>query len=666
MSGGYATAPRRARPCGTSSALNEWVPPRPLQGDARVALLGALLTLVSVVPYAAVAAAPLGAGALAGLVLAGLVGAVVGGGTAALLGPAAPIVYAPRASVCGVVATAVLGIGAGLGPGAPVPQVLGWTVACLLLAALLQWLVGVFRLGGVVRMIPHAVSTGFMTGIALSLALSQLPLLLGPGGLGAPRWPALAVGLVTLAAMGVLRLRGAGAMAGPGGLLAGMAAHALAEPLLRTDPLATLPAVSLHTLPLLGTGLLQAALGGPLPAPGLLLSLALAIALANSMETLAATVALEATGGPRVDADRALRAGAIGSVAAVLCGGLPVAPGTATSLAVQQAGGNGRRAGVGSALLLLPLALVFGPLLGAVPAAAVGGVMLGVAAQLAAPHVRELLAERRRTRRPGCNACGELTVAALVALLMLFTSVGVALLAGVVASAVLAVGQMRERLIQRHYGPGDWHPGTDGRGSPGTVPPHSCVIEVWQPVFFGTVECLVQALEAASRRHAHVVLDLAHGQLVDATAWRALKRCAGAFAQRGRGLLIVSLDEPAAGGLPRCVSIEQALHLVRTLADPPPEPSHPLAPALPVVPAPAAMRAPARGGLRPADLDPLRQALTRIVGPVAAVMVRRAAAHAADVEALCRLIAAELDSESDRQAFLREAGAMARPSRWQP
>ena len=56
-----------------------------------------------------------------------------------------------------------------------------------------------------------------------------------------------------------------------------------------------------------------------------------------------------------------------------------------------------------------------------------------------------------------------------------------------------------------------------------------------------------------------------------------------------------------------------------------------------------------------AALQELERELARYIGPVAGHLVRRAAAHCAGAEALLRELGAEIESETDRHAFLSAA-----------
>jgi TIR domain len=64
--------------------------------------------------------------------------------------------------------------------------------------------------------------------------------------------------------------------------------------------------------------------------------------------------------------------------------------------------------------------------------------------------------------------------------------------------------------------------------------------------------------------------------------------------------------------------------------------------------------------LDPAELKLFDAQLAHYIGPVAMHLVRRAVASATDVDDLTRKLAAEIDSESDRRAFINSCGQFRR------
>ena len=83
-----------------------------------------------------------------------------------------------------------------------------------------------------------------------------------------------------------------------------------------------------------------------------------------------------------------------------------------------------------------------------------------------------------------------------------------------------------------------------------------------------------------------------------------------------------------------------------------PVPSHPPQADAPHVPSP----------IYPAALQSLGQELARYIGPIAPLLVKRAARGCTDLDALIELTAKEIDSPRDRAAFLALRGTSQKPS----
>src|SRR5688500_16562333 len=131
-------------------------------------LVGGLTAAVIALPLA------LAFGVASGLgPTAGLYGAIACGIFAALFGGTPGQVSGPTGPMTVVAAGLVLAH-----PGQP-----GLIFAAVILAGLLQILLGVFRLGQLIHYIPYPVISGFMTGIGTIIIVLQLPPLFGlPGG----------------------------------------------------------------------------------------------------------------------------------------------------------------------------------------------------------------------------------------------------------------------------------------------------------------------------------------------------------------------------------------------------------------------------------------------------------------------------------------------------
>ncbi|AKJ27804.1 SulP family inorganic anion transporter [Caldimonas brevitalea] len=676
------------------------------KGELRGGLTAGVLTLITSVSYAAVAGAPLGPDMAAAAVLSGLLAATVGGAVAGVLGSVPVQVFSPRASVAVVIATAATTLNTQVGalPNPSLSTTVAALTACLLLAALLQVAFSVLRLGALIRLIPHAVTAGLTIAIAVKLAWSQGPHLFALGaGDGLARHAPLATGLAGIAAIAVAYATGRGRNAIILGVCAGLAATGLLQAA-GLDTGRHLPSVDWQVGSLLSPATLAAQLGAGTTAalqhmlPNLV-AFAFLIALMNSMETLTSALALEQLGTQRFDPNRALLAGGLGSLASVCIGGLPVA-GSASAAAVQ-AGGRTRACPLIGAAVVALLSLGFSRWIDSVPLAVVAAVLLGVAFDMALAPARELSQQWRQRGADGKRNPGELPVAVLVGVLLLWADMLTALTGGVLLATALAFFHMRDSLVRRQYDANAAEMPTQLRSLIGPAAGrHIQVIELGQPLFFATVETAVRVIERMARSTRFAIIDLSRVAVLDATAARTLSRACCALNQSGQQLLVVRTAysagfDAALRPCPVFDTVDQALHYCASRSVPEiavvpshgqddddrcsdqgpdtvvcedwtgwvggvPEPA-PITPrpvAAPLPPPPAAAPArPASAGLvvEPRVLQALEQCLLHLVGPLGSVMLRRAMRGARTPGALCRAIAVEIADPVLRERFVTEA-----------
>ncbi|WP_257839232.1 SulP family inorganic anion transporter [Phenylobacterium sp. J426] len=259
----------------------------------------------------------------------------------------------------------------------------------VLMSGVMLALVGLLRLGSLIRHIPHAVTVGFTAGIGVTILASQIKDLAGltlpgrePGEL-VPKLAALAAAAPTVT---------------PAALALGLGVAAFILGLRRLRPGwpgmlfavvgATLLAAGLH-LPVETIGARFGDLPRNLPAPGLppftpglalqVLPSALAFTLLGGVESLlSATVADRMTG--RVHrANMELVAQGLANVGSALFGGIAVTGTIARTAANIRAGARSPFAGMLHALFLLLFMLLAAPLASYIPLAALAGVLVVVA-----------------------------------------------------------------------------------------------------------------------------------------------------------------------------------------------------------------------------------------------------------------------------------------------
>ena len=420
------------------------------------------------------------------------------------------------------------------------------------MAGVLLFLMGLLRLGALVRYVPVPIIIGFTNGIAVLIALSQVKDLLG---LELGRMPADFFSQMAL-------LAGHAGEVNPHALLLGLASLALvvlwpksyqappqahgpwqrawvrARALLVKLPgtvvalvLATLAALALH-LPVETIGSRFGSIPSGLPAFALpefswataktLLAPTLTIALLGAVESLlCARVADNMTGLPRHDPNQELMAQGVANVVTPFFGGIPATGTIARTVTNVRAGATSPVAGMVHALTLLLVVLLAAPLALHVPMAALAGILLFVAWNMG--EWREF-ARLRRFPLPY-----RAILLATFALTVVF-DLTVAVQVGLIMAFVFFVLRMSELFRVRPLAPDRLPPGVAG-------------FELYGALFFGAVgkvEALGEALPEGTRA---VVLEMHRLVNLDASGLDALQQLHQALRKRGVALVLASVNE---------------------------------------------------------------------------------------------------------------------------
>ncbi|MCO4054589.1 MAG: SulP family inorganic anion transporter [Bosea sp.] len=304
--------------------------------------------------------------------------------------------------------------------------------------------VGLLRLGGLIRHVPHAVLLGFTAAIALIILASQLRDLFGltvpgkePSALlpklialaqagGSVNLAALALALCVIAViLGLRRLN----PAIPGLLVAVAAASVLSLAL-------GLPVETIGTR----FGGIPGGLGNPsLPALSqermlMVLPDALAIAFLAGLESLLSAVVADGMSGRRHRANIELVAQGFANLASALFGGLCVTGTIARTATNIRAGATSPIAGMLHSVFLLAFLLVAAPLASHVPLAALAGVLAVVAWNMA---------DKGEVGRVLMQRDGEAAVLATTFLLIIFVDLMVGMIAGCALAGFIALWRKR-------------------------------------------------------------------------------------------------------------------------------------------------------------------------------------------------------------------------------
>jgi len=382
-------------------------------------LIAGLTVAIVALPLALAFGVASGLGAQAGLataVIAGIVAAVFGGSNFQVSGPtgAMTVVLVPVVHHYGVSGVLMVGFMAGL----------------VLIA------MAVARLGQYVRYLPVSVIEGFTAGIAVVIALQQVPAALGiTNATGDKVWAiaADAVGrfvsnpnpapLVVALAIAALMLGGARWRPGVPFSLIGVAIVTVLAKVfdLELAPLGHLPA----SLPAPSLGFVD------LGAIGELATAALAIAALAALESLlCATVADGMTVNEQHDPDRELFGQGLANTIVPMFGGVPATAAIARTAVNVRAGASSRLAAVIHSLVLLIVIFAAAPLVSEIPLAALSGVLFATCVRMV--EAGSILTLMRATRSDAIIVGLTFTVTVAVDLV---TAVGV----GVGVAVILAL-----------------------------------------------------------------------------------------------------------------------------------------------------------------------------------------------------------------------------------
>ncbi|MEO5662864.1 MAG: SulP family inorganic anion transporter [Nocardioides sp.] len=477
-------------------------------------LVAGVTVAIVALPLALAFGAASGLGAQSGLVtavIAGITAAVFGGSNIQVSGPtgAMTVVLVPVVHEHGV--TGVLMVG--------------------LLAGMVLVAMAVARVGRYVRYLPVSVIEGFTAGIAVVIALQQVPAALGVDDASGERVWATAADAVQRFAVHP--------NTGPLTIALSVAALMLLGARRRPRVPFSLIGVALATvvtrvfdLPVATLGHLPSSLPAPSLAfidPGAVTSLAtaaLAVAALAALESLlCATVADAMTVDEHHDPDRELFGQGLANMVVPLFGGVPATAAIARTAVNVRAGATSRLAAVAHSLVLLAIVFVAAPLVSGIPLAALAGVLFATCVRMVeAGALRALL---RSTRSDAVIVT--LTFTVTVAL-DLVTAVGV----GVAVAVALALRSVARtaRLEQVPFDVAD-HSAEEHA----LLSEHIVVYRIDGPLFFGAAHRLLLELPDVVDVDV-VILRMSRVTTLDATGANVLADAINRLERRGIVVLL--------------------------------------------------------------------------------------------------------------------------------
>jgi sulfate permease, SulP family len=414
-----------------------------------------------------------------------------------------------------------------------------------MMAGVMLLLLGVARLGALLKFIPDPVIVGFTAGIGIIIFVGQWQYFLGlppvaGGHFHDKLWhllqvlPDLHPATTALAAASLLLVIYAPRLPRmervPGPLVALVAATA-AQAFWHFEGVATI----------------GSAFGGipqGLPVPQLpqvtasrvieLLGPAFAIAMLGAIESLLSAVVADGMAGTRHNSNQELVGQGIANIAAPLFGGFAATGAIARTATNVRNGGTSPLAGMVHAATLLLIALFLAPLAFHIPLAALAAILFVVAWNMsAAGRVVKIL--RRAPRADG-------VILLVTLLLTVFADLVVAVNIGVLLAMMqflrrmassVEVRQATEEEIGRELA----HLG------PARLPRGVLVYTVDGPFFFGAVDAFERALAETHTDPRVLILRLRWVPFIDATGLQSLEEAVGDLHRRGVRVIISGANE---------------------------------------------------------------------------------------------------------------------------
>jgi SulP family sulfate permease len=524
------------------------------------AMLVALPSAIAfgVVIFSAVSPSLAGAGALAGIIGAAALGIV-----APLVGRNGGFITAP----CAPAAAVMAGLAAHLAARHELSQdqVLGLLAITALLSAALQFVYGALRAGRLIKFIPYQVVSGYMSGVAVIIAVAQFPKLLGvPKGthlgeaLISPllwKWPGIVVGLVTIAAMVIapkLTKKVPGAIVGlTCGIVAYFALGLLLPELLQLDGNAHVIgriAASGSFLSAVSVRLSSVVHFDPASLP-LVIGPALTLSALLSIDTLKTGVVLDALTRRRHNSNRELIGQGVANAVSFAAGGMPGAGTMGATLVNVSSGGRSLWSGVIEGSLALAAFLVLGPLIAWVPIGALAGILLVIAWRMFDFSMFRLLL-LKSARFDFFVIAAVIVVAEGVGLIQaslvgVFLAILLFIRDQIRASVILRKVDLRELRSMRRRLP-------EPMALLAEHGDQAMVVQLQGDLFFGTTDQLFSELEADLNHRRFLLFDLRRVQSMDYTAVHLFEQMHQRLHERHGDLLF--------SGMPSGVSARQDIH----------------------------------------------------------------------------------------------------------
>jgi SulP family sulfate permease len=472
-----------------------------IRGDT----FGGLTAGIIALPLALAFGEASGAGPIAGIwgaIFVGFFASLFGGTGSNVSGPTGPMV---------VIFAAVF---------ASLSGNLALVFAAVVLAGVLQILLGVFKMGQYIRLVPYPVVSGFMSGIGCIIIALQLSRLFGhepdgggtipaltaiPGAVMDPNMAALLVGVVTLVTIFSWPAKWGKFVPGP----------------LAALVIGTVTSLFVSGAPILGdipTGFPSFIMPEFTAATfAIVLEAAVLLAVLGAIDSLLTSLVADNMTRTRHDSDKELIGQGIGNTIAGLFGAIPGAGATMRTVVNIRTGGQTKISGMIHAVLLVAIVISLAPLASKIPHAVLAGILIKVGYDII--DVGYLKRSHHGPRL-------DLVLMAMVLLLTVFVDLISAVAAGVVLAALAFIKQLADQQLKQFSGEDTSNLVTTEEENDLLEKVHGRVtmFDFGGPLSFGAAADVGhQVRERVKGKTRAIILDFSRVPFVDLSAARAVE-----------------------------------------------------------------------------------------------------------------------------------------------
>jgi SulP family sulfate permease len=410
-------------------------------------------------------------------------------------------------------------------------------VIATFIAGILLIIMGLARLGNVIKFIPYPLIVGFTTGIAVIIFSSQIKDFLGLKMAGVPadfisKW--LAYGqhfsLVNFYALGI------GAFTLLIIFFWPRVTHKVPGSLIAII-VTTLAVYFLH-LPVETIGSRFGAISSSLPSPVIprvsfatfqqLIRPAFTIAMLGSIESLLSAVVADGMIGGNHRSNTELIAQGFANICSSIFGGIPATGAIARTATNIKNGGRTPVAGIIHAITLLLILLFIGKLAALIPMATLAGILVIVAWNMSEATSFLFILKGSKS---------DAAVLLTTFFLTVFIDLTVAIEIGMILAAFLFMRKMTQVSSVEHPG----HltdDGTEDSTVPDNLPEGIDVFEINGPMFFGAAYKFKDTMRVIEKPAPVLIIRMRHVPVIDATGIRVLKEVNEEIKKRGSKLIL--------------------------------------------------------------------------------------------------------------------------------